>query len=740
MLTVKIWRTFWLRYFLESLMFYIPFFIVALIFSSGFVYLGEDTSSIFLMIFKSQPKLVFISLGKIFLISFLLCIGLQFVTSSFNKTFKIIIGFIFFFSVIVRLGALYPGVTENWLVTQNFEFVRSFFQFISSLKDDARRRILVEWLPFYVVCVSFFFNLIIHMKYLIVQSRKVKKARSSIHINELDIESKIFSIQGMSFILFFIFGSIFLFNLTSSFSINLPKNETKQVRPNVFIFAIDSLRFDRLNDPEFATVMPFLRSKINEAALFKPMLVGIPRTFPSWVEIATGTYSSKTGVRSMFPPRNVKINKKETIFEVAKNSGYSTIFVSDFAGDIFPRYPFGSLETNAPTSNLESLVENGIISAFSPIQATLSLPNLHRLLPALLETPEIADPRLIGNAMAKSLSIFSSTSRPIFLTTFFSTAHFPYAAPGPWYSKFQDKDSSGKFLFRKTPDQSINKETNNLNTINEQQKKQIISLYDGSLNAIDHTLKTIFMQLEEKGWLKHSIVLIFGDHGENLYDGNLGMGHGDGVAGEHSNVTPLMIFLNGYAQTSLSELPIKNIVRTIDIAPTIAKRINVNLNNNYIDGEPLLDLNEKISDFPSNAAYMETGIWFTSGLNSPERFPRINYPNVTALLDIDAGMNFEFFLRPAYSQAVPGVKERAWVNDKYRLITRTYSKGIILSLHLRTDKNAENNLLISSNNSQYYKNIAENMLKELNSYLYSRGVEIIQNGDNSFFYAENIVQ
>ena len=248
------------------------------------------------------------------------------------------------------------------------------------------------------------------------------------------------------------------------------------------------------------------------------------------------------------------------------------------------------------------------------------------------------------------------------------------------------------------------------------------------------------MQLQDKGWLKHSIVLIFGDHGENLYDGNLGMGHGDGVAGEHSNVTPLIIFLNGYAQTNISELPIKSIVRTIDIAPTIAKRININLDSTYIDGEPLLDLNEKISDFPTNTAYMETGIWFTSGLNSPEHFPRINYPSVTALLDVDAGMNFEFFLRPAYSQTIPGVKERAWVNDKYRLITRTDPKGVILSLYLRTDKNAENNLLISNNDNNYYKNIAENMLKELNSYLYSRGVEIIQNGDKSFFYAENIVQ
>lgn len=740
MLTVKIWRTFWLKYFLESLIFVIPFIIITIIFSSSFVYLGTDTSSIFLMIFKSQPSLVLLSFAKILFISFLLCLALQFVTSAFSKKAKLIIGFIFFLSVIIRLGALYPGITENWLITQKFDSVRDFFQFISSLKDDAKRRNIVEWLPFFVIAIAFFVNLLIHMKYLIIQSRIVKKARASIHVNELDNESRAFSIQGMSFVLFFIFGTIFLYNLTSSFSIKLPRNETKQARPNVFIFAIDSLRYDRLNEENFSNVMPFLKSKLNEAAYFKPMLVGIPRTFPSWVEIATGTYASKTGVRSMFPPRNTKVGKKQTIFEAAKNSGYSTIFVSDFAGDIFPRYPFGSMETNAPTSNLESLVENGIISAFSPIQATLTLPNLHRILPALLETPEISDPRLIGNAMAKSLSLYSTTSKPIFLTTFFSTAHFPYAAPGPWYAKFQEKDFNGKLLFKKNPDQNIQKEDSEQNKISTIEKQQIISLYDGSLNAIDETLKTLFSQLQERGWLHNSVILIFGDHGENLYDGNLGMGHGDGVAGEHSNVTPLIIFLNGNAQTNIAEIPQKNIVRSIDIAPTIARRINVNINEASIDGESLLDVKEKLSDFPSDSAYMETGIWFASGLNSPEYFPRINYPNVTALIEIDAGMNFEFFLRPAYAQTIPGVKERAWINDKYRLIARTTTKGVSLSLFLRSDKNAERDLLKEDKQYFYHKNIAEIMLREMHTYLLSRGVEIIQSGDKSFFYAENITQ
>ncbi|MBX9839050.1 MAG: sulfatase-like hydrolase/transferase, partial [Silvanigrellaceae bacterium] len=405
-----------------------------------------------------------------------------------------------------------------------------------------------------------------------------------------------------------------------------------------------------------------------------------------------------------------------------------------------PRYPFGASEINAPSSNLGTLVENGTISAFSPIQAILTLPNLQRVLPSLLETPEISDPRLIANSISKSLNKFSNFSRPVFLTTFFSTAHFPYASPGPWYAKFQKKDTKGNYIFRKTPDQIVTQNDINIITIPEYLKEQTISLYDSGLNAIDDTLKDLFDELNNKGWLKNSMILIFGDHGENLYEGNLGMGHGDGVAGEHSNVTPLVIFLNGNAQVNKADIPIKPIIRTIDIAPTIARRINVKINEQIIDGEPLLDVKEKISDFPENSAYMETGIWFTSGFLSPENHPRMIYPKVTSLIDIDAGMNFEFYIRPSYSQSIPGVKERAWINETYRLIARTTKAGVSLSLHLRTDKNAKYNLLEDSSNINLYQSIAKEMLNQMNKYLTSRGVEIIRSGNGSFFYAENVSQ
>lgn len=744
------WDRFLLQYLLHTSLFLIPFLVVSFLFSAGFNYMGGDTSSLFLTILKSQPITVFSALAKILLVAFSICLGLQILCSGFHIKFKLSFGFIFFLCAILRVTATYPAIAENWILVQHFGFIRNAVQAISTLPETSTIRLGIQWSPFLVAIPLFFINFLIHMHSMIQQNKMIKNAQTSIHIDDLDRASRIFSIQGVSFLIFIVLGGFFLFQLTSFFSFSLPQNRLKSERPNVFIFAIDSLRYDRLASEKFSNVMPFLKSKLPQATLFEPMLVGVPRTFPSWTEIAMGQYSLHTSVRNMFPSRHVRMGKKQTVFQAAKDQGYTTLFISDFAGDIFPRYPFGSNLIDAPTSDLVALIENGFITSLSALQSVLVLPNLQGILPSLLESPEIADPRLVAKRIKENLSLASQSNHPIFLTSFFSSAHFPYAAPGPWYAQFQQKDSEGHYMFRKIPDQIIYEQKKSLQTngktdffsaqIPLMTQQQTIALYDGGLSAIDQTLKNLFEDLEKKGWLKNSLILIFGDHGENLYDGNLGMGHGDGVQGEYSNVTPLIVFANGTAKTDHFDQEQPELVRSIDIAPTIAKRIHIVMDKNQFEGRPLLDKSTQETKFPTDRAYMESGIWFVSDKRTPEGKPRVVYPNVAALLDIDMGMNFEFYTRSLYAQTVTGVKERAWLTTHYRLVARTTPSGVKLSLYSRDDTQAKYDLLKQSAQKKKYQSIAQDLLKQMNGYLVSCGVEIISNKTDSFFYSENMPQ
>lgn len=114
--------------------------------------------------------------------------------------------------------------------------------------------------------------------------------------------------------------------------------------------------------------------------------------------------------------------------------------------------------------------------------------------------------------------------------------------------------------------------------------------------------------------------------------------------------------------------------------------------------------------------------------------------NLEARAQIDAGMDFEFYTRSAYAQTIAGLKERAWITKQYRLVARTTPSGMKLSLYSRNDTQAKDDLLKKSNQTKDYHLIAENLLKQMNNYLVSCGVEIISNKMGSFFYSENLPQ
>ena len=202
MLTLKSWKDFWFTHFCGVFVFFIPILVFSILFSSGFVYLGEDTSSIFTMIARSQPYLVLYSILKIFGISLIICCALHFFSLSFKYKYKVIFGFVFFTCVILRITSLYPAVADKWFVVHHFVIVRKFVQNISMLPIDSTPRFLINWLPCILAVLVFLINFINYMKSLIKQARIVEKARNSIYVDELDVASKSFSIQGLSFLIF----------------------------------------------------------------------------------------------------------------------------------------------------------------------------------------------------------------------------------------------------------------------------------------------------------------------------------------------------------------------------------------------------------------------------------------------------------------------------------------------------------------------------------------------------------
>jgi hypothetical protein len=199
-----------------------------------------------------------------------------------------------------------------------------------------------------------------------------------------------------------------------------------------------------------------------------------------------------------------------------------------------------------------------------------------------------------------------------------------------------------------------------------------------------------------------------------------------------------VVLAYGNTKPNVETIPQRSLVRTIDIAPTVAARLGWPWPQ--AQGSALLDslYAPYAGTFPRDSAYQETGIWFTTGALTTEGAPRVQYPAVTSLLNIDENFHYEFYVPSDLNRTIVNAKERAWVNKDYRLIVRTTLAGAHPSLYLRTDTLGTHDLLNDTKTTPEYEAIKTQMLDELHAYLKSQGVSIVPSGPNRFFYAENL--
>ena len=439
---------------------------------------------------------------------------------------------------------------------------------------------------------------------------------------------------------------------------------------NTYLIAIDSLRYDRTLNKAITPNISSLKSEKN-VVTFHDHHIGVPRTFPSWVEMLNGKYSPRTGIRHMFPAMPVRRSQTIGLNHYLSKLKYTNSVVSDFAGDIFPRFNGGYDFIKTPNLTLDILILTGIDLSFPLFLPLMTSPLGLKFFEHLKGSPNFADPkRLVGT----SKELIKNVDSLHFMTIFFSTAHFPYAASWPWYTKFTDKKYSGPFYFQKSP--NLISEEN----ISPSDIKQVRSLYNGSIASIDDAIGKFITWLKEHNLYDKSLIIITADHGEDLYENNLSQGHGEHLIGENVTKVPLIIKF-----PSPVEIQTKNIYftsRSVDIMPTVLSILGKKVN--AIDG---VDLSQWVlngeSPKPPLKAYSETGLWFTKKGRSFFQKKRLLYPGVSQMLNFDPGGTGDIILRPDFEPIVVTAKHRSLVFENFKLIYIPDHHGVKFSLYDR---------------------------------------------------------
>lgn len=449
--------------------------------------------------------------------------------------------------------------------------------------------------------------------------------------------------------------------------------------PNLLILSADSLRPDRLSINGYdKELTPAIDRLAREGVRFNNAYSQLPRTFPAWVTLLTGRYPFHHGITSMFPSVEDRQKDFRALPKILSEHGYETVVVSDYAGDIFPRIDLGFDEVHAPTFNMDTLAKVRGLEIHTHLLPYVSNRAGRVVLPELLEFVGLSDPSFVMKDTISRLRKLRGEER-FMLCVFMSCSHFPYSPPWPYYKEYGLPGYDGPYKYRKTNLINVDEE------VSEEDIRQINAIFDASVRATDEAFGGILDELERLGMAEDTVVVVLSDHGENLYEGEGLMGHGDHLRYPYSLRFPLII---KDPRSNSGEREIGSRTRAVDLFPTLLELLGIDVPAETGQGLPpgmgphslvqMIRGEDKAKDLP---VYAETGLWFIDKGPGFFQKKRIKYPDVTSTCFFEPYYDNEIVLKDKWKELTEIAKHRMLIDDGWKVIYCPTPDGIEWELY-----------------------------------------------------------
>ncbi len=428
-------------------------------------------------------------------------------------------------------------------------------------------------------------------------------------------------------------------------------------RPNILVLGTDSLRPDHLGYNGYRRPTPHIDRLLRRGANFLNAKSSLARTFSSFTSVFTSNFPPEHKVRHMFPrPEELQL-KLPTLIQSFRKEGYDTGMISDFAGDIFSRLGFGFDHVQAPRLTLQNLIRQRCLELHYSLLSFLIHPAGRELFPVMWLMPLNIDPYYVTNASMRFIRRALKAGKPFFLFHFSSNSHFPYGSQYPYYRRYTRPEYRGPHKYRKVDMMK----TYSGYDLSSADREQIVDLYDGTVRMFDDQVGEMLDFLQRCGLAENTIVVLFSDHGESLYENGYGTGHGDHLRGPFSNN---MTFGVSSPYEDFAGRRIVPTVRDIDIAPTLLDLAGIRPPASF-RGVSLLPV-MRGADFPGYPAYMETELWYTMETPYIAGRVRMTYPGIMKVIELVPGTG-EIVLKKEFKDVVIQAKHRGiqWNGRKY---------------------------------------------------------------------------
>lgn len=441
--------------------------------------------------------------------------------------------------------------------------------------------------------------------------------------------------------------------------------------PNLLIIGADSIRPDLLSAYGYSRpTSPALDALAKKGVRFEQVYSQLPRTFPAWVNIFTGRYPFQHGITSMFPTVADRQKDFHALPEILRDRGWATAVVADYAGDIFPRIDLGFERVDAPNFGFPTLGQMRGLEIHTHLLPYLANPWGREIFPVLQEFAGLGNPAFVEREVDRRLKSLAGKDR-FLLTVFFSATHFPYSPPWPYYQAFSRPGYRGLSKYNK------------FNRINVAEKLapedtlQARAIFDGAILATDHAIGEILNALQRHDLDQNTVIVFLADHGENLYEHEYLMGHGDHLRGRYSLKMPLIIYdpRRKFAVTAVEPR-----VRSIDLFPTFLELMGLTAPPD-LPAVSLVPLMEGKGGDPDLPVYTETGLWFIHDGPGFFQKERIKYPDVTRICWFEEFFNYEIVQRDEWKGLTETAKDRMLIKGRWKIIYCPLPDGVKYELY-----------------------------------------------------------
>ncbi len=456
--------------------------------------------------------------------------------------------------------------------------------------------------------------------------------------------------------------------------------------PNIVIIGSDSLRGDKLGYMGYrpsrqvgaaeAGVSPNIDQWAENAVIFEQCRTPLGSTLESNISMMTSTYPHTHGIRQMFPPQEeVEAMEDRTVplAEVLEEKGYDTLAIGDWCAGFFEVAPLGFDEINVSSfDNFRIYMSQAVMMAHFVVPLYFDNSLGYRLFPQIESFAQFVTPEVVTARVERLLADRAKEDKPFLLNVFYSCNHLPYRSAEPYCRMFADPEYEGpnetgvdfdidEFIGGTDLEEKWK-------ALPEKEAVQIRALYDGCTRQFDECFRRILAALERHGLAENTIIVLSADHGDDLYEPNVTLGHGLSFSGaDHGFHIPLAISLPGGEGRRFDEQ-----VRTLDLAPTLAELAGAETPDRW-EGHNLVPWIEGTEE-PRHLPYFgETQFPFIQfhvpGIERP------HLPPMDELTGIDPSFNHQFVMKAEYRQPVIDAKQRCLRSGNWKLVMTPTREG-----------------------------------------------------------------